>query len=278
MDHLGPAIDIADLRKEYVPSLSFGRLLTFRWTREPIVAIERLDLAVETGRVTAIVGPNGAGKTTLLKLVGGLLLPTAGTLRVLGADSARNPERVRAAVGYCMTEGRSFFLRLSGRENLRFFAALHSLSGRARDERVAGLMDAMELTEVADRQVLSYSDGMKQRLALARALLGAPRVLLLDEISRGLDPRLRDKVHRHVRDLAAVDGVTLLMASHNLDEVKALAHRVLVMDRGRILADGTYDSVAPAVAEVFAEKGDSPRFPVKMGTAPDSMGADRGQP
>jgi ABC-2 type transport system ATP-binding protein len=251
-----PAIAIAALRKEYVPSLTFGRLLTLHWTREPVVAIEHLDLAAEAGKITAIVGPNGAGKTTLLKLVGGLLLPTSGSLRVLGMDTTDRPEDVRAAVGYCMTEGRSFFLRLSGRENLRFFAALHGLSGPKRDDRVSGLLHTMELTEVADRQVLSYSDGMKQRLALARALLGAPRVLLLDEISRGLDPRLREKVLRHVRDLAAVEGVTVLMASHNLDEVKALAHRVLVMDQGRTLADGTYDDVAPAVAAVFAERAE----------------------
>ncbi len=255
-DRQGPAdaIEIRALCKEYVPSLTFGRLLTLRWSRQPVRAIASLDLRVEAGRITAIVGPNGAGKTTLLKLVGALLLPTAGRLSVLGLDTTRQPEAVRAAVGYCMTEGRSFFLRLSGRENLRFFAALHGLSGRARDDRVSGLLDAMELLDVADRPILAYSDGMKQRLALARALLGAPRVLLLDEISRGLDPRLRDKVHRHVRDLAAGQGVTVLMASHNLEEVQALAHRVLVMDRGRLLADGTYDTVAPAVADVFAGK------------------------
>jgi len=258
MDRPATAITLAVLRKEYVPSLSFGRLLTFRWSREPIVAIEALDLSADAGRITAIVGPNGAGKTTLLKLVGALLMPTSGSLRVLGVDPVRRPEDVRAAVGYCMTEGRSFYLRLSGRENLRFFAALHGLYGVARDDRVTSLLHAMDLDDVADRQVLSYSDGMKQRLALARALLGAPRVLLLDEISRGLDPRLRDKVHRHVRDLADRDGVTVLMASHNLDEVKALAHRVLVMDRGRLLADGTFEDVAPAVAAVFAEKGGAP--------------------
>ncbi len=267
----GSAITIDALRKEYVPSLTFGHLLTLRWAREPVVAIERLDFATQAGHITAIVGPNGAGKTTLLKLVGGLLQPTSGSLNVLGLDTTRHPEDVRAVVGYCMTEGRSFFLRLSGRENLRFFAALHGLSGRARDDRVSGLLDRMELSDVADRLVLSYSDGMKQRLALARALLGAPRVLLLDEISRGLDPRLRDKVHRLVRDLAAVDGVTVLMASHNLDEVKALAHRVLVMDQGRILADGTYDAVAPAVAAVFAERPDGDGHP---GTA-DAAGGGR---
>jgi ABC-2 type transport system ATP-binding protein len=248
------AIDITDLRKEYVPALSFGRLLTFRWTRQPVVAIDRMNLSIEAGTITAIIGPNGAGKTSLLRLAGGLLLPTAGTLRVLGKDTTRHPEDVRAMVGYCMTDGRSFFLRLSGRENLRFFAAMHGQSGTYRDANVSNLLDVMELGEVADRQVLSYSDGMKQRLALARALLGAPRVLLLDEISRGLDPRLRDKVHRHVREMATEKGVTVLMASHNLDEVQTLSSRVLVMDRGCIVADGHYDQVAQAVKDVFADR------------------------
>lgn len=248
------AVRFRDLHKDYVPPLTMRRLVTFRWGRDRVPAVCGIEGELEAGRVHAFVGPNGAGKTTLLQLVCALLWPTRGAVEVLGADTRRDPEAVRARVGYCITEPRSFFLRLSGRENLRFFAALHRLAGRRGAERVGRLLRDLELGPVADRTVLSYSEGMKQRLAIARALLHEPRVLLLDEVGRGLDPRLREKVFHHVReDLVRGRGVTVLMASHNLDEVAALADRVFVMDRGRVAAFGDYDGVRGAIAEVFRD-------------------------
>lgn len=252
------AVRFRDLHKEYVPPLTMRQLVTLRWRRDRIPAIRGIEADLEAGRVHAFVGPNGAGKTTLLQLVCALLWPTRGAVEVLGADTRRDPGAVRARVGYCITEPRSFFLRLSGRENLRFFAALHRLVGHRGAERVGRLLRDLELEPVANRPVLSYSEGMKQRLAIARALLHEPRVLLLDEVGRGLDPRLRDKVFRRVReDLVRGQGVTVLMASHNLDEVAALADRVFVMDRGRLAASGDYEGVRGAISDVFrdAEQG-----------------------
>ncbi|MBM4396966.1 MAG: ABC transporter ATP-binding protein [Deltaproteobacteria bacterium] len=247
-----PAVRLHRLEKEFVPSLTLGAILTLRRRRERVQAVRGIDLEVPPGSIHAFVGPNGAGKTTVLKLVAALLQPTRGEVEVMGARTVADPERVRAAVGYCITESRSFFLRISGRENLRFFATLHGLYGAVRSRRVDEVVAGLELADVADRHVLSYSEGMKQRLALARALIHHPRVLLLDEIGRGLDPRLREKTYRTLRDdLVGRDGVTVLMASHNMDEVAALADRVSVMEGGVVVASGTYQEVRPRVEEVF---------------------------
>lgn len=252
------AVRLDGLRKEYVPPLPFKALLTFRWQRNPVMAIDHLDLDLPRGRVHAFVGPNGAGKTTLLKLVTGLLQPTRGRVEVLGHDTLKQPTLVRRSVGYCITDSRSFFLRLSGRENLRFFAILQGLAHARREQRIVELLDSMELGDVADRQVLTYSEGMKQRLAIARALLHGPEVLLLDEIGRGLDPRLREKVYRMFReDLVDGRGATLLMASHNMDEVATLADRVYVMTGGRLRAEGTHHEVKDVIEEVFREEESS---------------------
>jgi len=246
------AVEARALCKDYLPPLTWGAILRGRLRRTPIRALEGLDLALPEGSLTALVGPNGAGKTTLLKLLAGLLLPTSGTLRVLGLSPERQALEVRRQVGYCITEGRSFFLRLSGRENLRFFGTLSGLAGPRLQGRIGDLLEELELMEVADRQVLSYSDGMRQRLALARALLHEPRLLLLDEVSRGLDPRLRSRVHALVRDdLARRQRVTVLWASHQMEEVQALADRVLAMDRGRVAAEGTFDEVRPVLDRLF---------------------------
>jgi len=251
----GPAVRLQDLHKEYVSPLTMRRLLTFRWTRERVPALCGVSADLEASRIHAFVGPNGAGKTTLLQLVCALLWPTRGRVEVLGADTRTDPGFVRRVVGYCITEPRSFFLRLSGRENLRFFASLHAIAGRARADRVQEMLERMELAAVADRPVLSYSEGMKQRLALARALLPEPRVLLLDEVGRGLDPRLREKVYDLVRrDLVQGRGVTVLMASHNLEEVASLADRVHVMQRGRVLASGGFADVSSVIRGVFSDE------------------------
>lgn len=248
------AVVISDLFKDFVPPLRLSRLLTFRWAREHIRAIEGMSLTVPTGTVHALVGPNGAGKTTLIKCVCGLLQPNRGTVRVQGLDTCHHGTGVRREVGYCITDHRSFYWRLSGRENLRFFGTLQGLTGAVREARVEAMIHTLELADVAERQVMSYSEGMKQRLSLARALLHEPSVLLLDEIGRGLDPRLRDKVYTLLRDrLVREHGMTILMASHNLDEVAALADTVHVIQGGRIVGSGSFDAMKKRIDEVFSD-------------------------
>ncbi len=201
------------------------------------VAVRDLDLALHAGEVVALVGHNGAGKTTLVKMMLGLARPTAGTVRLLGADPAAGGFASRAEVGY-LPESVSFHLALTGRETLGFYARLKGLDASHLDPAFA----AVGLGGAADRAVGTYSKGMRQRLGLAQALLGHPRVLILDEPTSGLDPALRREFYAIVAARAA-EGATVLLASHALTELEGRADRVVIVNRGAKFADGTLDDL-----------------------------------
>ena len=198
-----------------------------------ITAVRDLDLALRAGEVVALVGHNGAGKTTQIKMMLGLARPTAGTVRLLGADPAGAGFAVRAAVGY-LPESVSFHLALTGRETLGFYARLK----RQLDAALA----ADGLGAAAARAVGTYAKGMRQRLGLAQALLGRPRVLILDEPTSGLDPALRREFYAIVAARAA-EGATVLLASHALTELEGRADRVVIVNRGAKIADGSLDAL-----------------------------------
>ena len=217
-----------------------------RLRRPPVVALSGVDLTVAQGELCGLAGPNGAGKSTLLRAIAGLLLPGEGEVRVCG-----KPPR-QPAVAYAVSGDRSHFWRLSGRENLHFFASLHGMSGPARTDRVREVLAVVELGSAADRPVREYSTGMRQRLSLARGLLGRPQVLLLDEPTRGLDPRSTERIRTFVADeLVGRQGVTVLLATHDASEMRELCPRVVLLAEGRVRADGPFEDVQPAFDEVF---------------------------
>lgn len=203
----------------------------------PILAVQNLDLALRAGEVVALVGHNGAGKTTQIKMMLGLARPTTGTVRLLGADPSGDGFGLRAEIGY-LPESVSFHLALTGRETLAFYARLKGLDARHLDPAFA----AVGLDGAADRAVGTYSKGMRQRLGLAQALLGKPRVLILDEPTSGLDPALRRDFYAIIAERAA-KGATVLLASHALTELEGRADRVVIVNRGVKIADGTLDDL-----------------------------------
>ena len=159
---------------------------------------------------------------------------------------------MKGLVGFCLTEPRSFYLRLSAYENLRFFAALHGLFGTVMERRIREVLEVLELEEVRGDVVLSFSEGMRQRLALARAMLSDPPILLLDEVSRGLDPRLRARLYDIVRDwISRHDRGAVLLASHNMEEVEQLADHVYVMNRGKVVDQGEFSRVRSTIERLF---------------------------
>ena len=207
------------------------REVTKRFGKVDAVRAASFDL--QQGETVALVGHNGAGKTTLIKLMLGLIRPTSGSIEVLGDDPAAGQFAARRQLGF-LPENVAFNPGLTGRETLAFYARLKGQPAFA----IAPLLDRVGLTLAADRRVGTYSKGMRQRLGLAQALLGEPRVLLLDEPTTGLDPELRQSFYDTVEELRG-RGATVLLSSHALTELEERAGRVIIMNRGIKVADGS---------------------------------------
>ena len=202
-----------------------------------IEAVSGVSLALREGDMVALIGHNGAGKTTLMKLMLGLIRPTHGKIQVLGEDPAAGQFSARRHLGY-LPENVSLDATLTGRETQRFYAKLK----REPVAKALELLDAVGLGAAAGRRVGTYSKGMRQRLGLAQALIGRPRLLLLDEPTTGLDPELRQTFYEVIQRLAA-EGTTVLLCSHALTELEERAGRVVIMNRGVKVADGSLDEL-----------------------------------
>jgi Cu-processing system ATP-binding protein len=196
-------------------------------------ALHDVSFDLRPGRLTALVGHNGAGKTTLIKLMLGLIRAERGEIRVLNEDPAAGEFSARRQLGY-LPENVAFNAALTGRETLAFYARLKQI----KPAKAWALLDRVGLMDAADRRVGTYSKGMRQRLGLAQALLGRPRVLLLDEPTTGLDPALRQTFYEILNELRD-DGATVLISSHALNELEDRAEHVLIMNRGVLVAQGT---------------------------------------
>jgi Cu-processing system ATP-binding protein len=196
-------------------------------------ALRDVSFDLVPGRLSALVGHNGAGKTTLIKLMLGLIHPDRGSIRMLDENPAAGEFSARRLLGY-LPENVAFNAALTGRETLTFYARLKQIKPSV----AWGLLERVGLTDAADRRVGTYSKGMRQRLGLAQALLGQPRVLLLDEPTTGLDPALRQTFYDILNELRN-DGATVLISSHALNELEDRAEHVLIMNRGQLVAQGT---------------------------------------
>jgi len=200
------------------------------------VALNNVSFSASSAEIIALLGPNGSGKTTTLKLISTVLLPDAGSVRVGGFDSLRDSGKVRRQVGVAVAAERSFFPRLSARENLGFFAALDEVPRRERFHRIQEVLCDTGLDEQADTLVTKFSSGMYQRLGLARALIKDPGILLLDEPTRSLDAAATSHLWTTIRGLAR-RGTTVFLATHNFAEAATLADRLLLLDHGALLED-----------------------------------------
>ncbi len=201
-----------------------------------VLALDRVDLDVAPGSVVALLGPNGAGKSSLVRILATTVLPDSGTASVTGHDVVTEAAEVRASLGLILGNQRSWYWRLSGRRNLEFFAALYGLRRRAAAARADELLGEVELEGVADRRVGEYSDGMRARLGLARALLREPPALVLDEPTQNLDPIAAANFRDIVLRLADERGTAVLLTTHNLHEAAALATEVVVLAMGRVVS------------------------------------------
>lgn len=203
-----------------------------------VTAVDGIDLTIPTGEIYGFLGPNGAGKSTTVRMLCTLLAPSAGRARVAGYDVATNPGDVRLRIGVALQDA-ALDPKQTGAELLRLQGLLYGLPKRAMARRVAELGELIDMGEALDRPIATYSGGMKRRLDLAAALVHNPHVLFLDEPTTGLDPVSRTSVWSEIRRLNRELGMTILLTTQYLEEADELAHRVGIIDRGRIVAEGT---------------------------------------
>ena len=212
-------------------------------------AVDRVNLHLREGEIFGLVGPNGAGKTTLIRVLTTMLLPTSGTARVAGFDVVKADYRVRRLVGLVTSNERSFYWRLTGRQNLEFFAELYHIPQREGWLWMNELLNLLGLADMADERFDRYSTGQKQRLALARGLLSKPRILLMDEPTKGVDPIGAAAIVTIIREqVIRLWNPTILVTSHNLSEIERLCRRIALMNHGRIVALGELDELRSMVA------------------------------
>jgi ABC-2 type transport system ATP-binding protein len=229
-----------------VPAITAEALTKIYKSRSSEVrALDGLDLEVEQGTIVALLGPNGAGKTTTVRVLTTLLRPDSGRATVLGRDVVREPTAVRHLIGlsgqYAAVDE-----YLSGRENLEMVGNLYHLGHKVAKARATELLDQFNLSDAGDRAVKTYSGGMRRRLDLAGALVANPPLLFLDEPTTGLDPRSRSDMWEVLRDLVAA-GTTVLLTTQYMEEAEQLANNIVVIDRGRIIAEGTADQLKTKV-------------------------------
>jgi ABC-2 type transport system ATP-binding protein len=238
-----PAILTRELSKRFLSRRGILSMLRHPWRpHERVTALDGVSLEVRRGEIFGLLGPNGAGKTTLLKVLACLVVPDAGQARVNGSDIAGDEIGVKRSIGYVTSDERSFYWRLTGAQNLTFFARLFHVTAGEIPSRVSRLLERVGLADKADEPFSAYSSGMKQRLSIARALLHDPPVLFLDEPTRSLDPQTARHIRQFVRDeMAGADGKTVLLATHNLHEAADLCHRMAILARARVHRVGRLD-------------------------------------
>lgn len=203
-----------------------------------VLALDGLSFAAEAGTVFALLGPNGAGKSTTVKILSTLSKADSGAAAVAGIDVAKHPDRVRKAIGFVAQKQVSDPMD-TGRENLMLAGQLQGMPARAARSRAADLLDRFSLTDAADRQVKTYSGGMARKLDVAIGLMHRPRVLFLDEPTTGLDPEARADMWAEIERMTAAEQMTVLLTTHYLEEADRLAHRLAIVDGGRVVVEGT---------------------------------------
>jgi len=231
-------VNTVNLKKRFARTSGYRDLLPFR-KRQWVTAVEDVSLDIREGEFFGLLGPNGAGKTTFIKMLCSLVLPTSGTARVFGHDVVREEQAVKKLVGLVSSEERSFYWRLTGQENLQFYASLYHIPQKQARARIKELLRLVDLSDKRDVRFQNYSTGMRQKLAIARGLLHEPQVLFVDEPTRSLDPVSAKAVRRFLKEHLTGEGKTIVLATHNLNEAEQLCDRVAIMNRGRISALGS---------------------------------------
>jgi len=237
-------IEVKDLRRIYKTTIGVVR----RKIKE-VVAVDGITFDVNRGELFGLLGPNGAGKTTMIKMLTTLLIPTDGTAKILGYDVVDQANAIRSRIGFIFGGERGLYWRLSGIDNLRYFASLYHVDPEVTMKRIPQLLELVGLSDRGEEKVEGYSRGMKQRLHIARTLLHDPEILFLDEPTMGLDPVGGREIRQVIRNLQS-EKKTILLTTHYMFEADALCERVAVIDLGRIVALDTPEALKQIVSDL----------------------------
>jgi ABC-2 type transport system ATP-binding protein len=213
------------------------------------VALDKLNLSIRPGELFGLLGPNGSGKTTTIKCLSTILIPDKGTAIVNGFDVQKETSMVRASLGMVVGGERTLYWKLTARDNLTYFASLYKMPKRDAKKRIEELLETFQLSDRADERLEDYSTGMRQKVAIARALLHDPPILLLDEPTLGLDPGFARQIRSQIRELSEKQGKTVLLTTHYMDEADQLCDRVAFINGGRIVAVDTPNRLKAMVKE-----------------------------
>lgn len=243
------AIETESLTKRFRQLRGYRDLVLYPWRRSSVLAVDAVSLDVRQGELFGLLGENGAGKTTLIRMLTTTLMPSAGRAFVAGHDVERDPHPVRRVIGLVSGDERTFYWRLTGRQNLEFFAALYHVNGTTAKRRISELLETLGVSDYAENRFNTYSTGTRQKFAIARGLLTEPRVLFLDEPTRALDPIAADEVRRYIaQHIVGQLGATVVIATHTLSEAQALCDRVAIIRHGRVFAAGSMDELTKQMA------------------------------
>lgn len=235
------SIETYDLTKRYPATRGYKDLVFRPFAKKEVTALSNINIQIKKGELVGLLGPNGAGKTTLIKILCTLVLPSSGKAFIHGYEVEKDERKIKKIIGLCIHDERSFYWRLTGRQNLRFFAKLNNISGKEAEEGVKHLLEFVGLAHEADRVFKDYSTGMRQKLAIARGLLTNPEIIFMDEPTNGLDPVTAHKLIHFIREKLVEEGLkTVVFASHNLHEVEILCDRIIEVDKGQEGKDGWY--------------------------------------
>jgi len=253
------SIQTIDLTKRFTKKKHrgiFGFLRKSRKKEKPksknsdiVVALDHVNVKVRPGELFGLLGPNGAGKTTLVKCLSTILIPDKGTAVVNGFDIRKQTSMVRASLGMVIGGERTLYWKLTARDNLMYFASLYKMPRKQTKRRIEELLEIMQLSDRADERLEDYSTGMRQKIAIVRALLHDPPVLLLDEPTLGLDPTFSRQIRNQIKELAEKQGKTVLLTTHYMEEADQLCDRIAVINNGKVIAVDTSDNLKALVKE-----------------------------
>lgn len=223
---------------------SYRELILHPFKKSYFTAITDINLKIRKGELYGLLGPNGAGKTTLIKILCTLIYPTSGTAFLNGKDITKHGDIIKKQIGYVLSDERSFYWRLTGRQNLRFFAILNNIGGREAEKKIDSLLEFLDLGAKADQMFRDYSTGMRRKLAIARGLINNPEILFMDEPTSGLDPVISQKIRKLIREkLVGQEKKTVIFATHNLHEAEELCDSIAVIYKGKIKTKGPLEQI-----------------------------------